>query len=169
VSADRAATTDPDGVPSRRPGRAARAWAAAGLWALLVWALGTDAFSAAETSRLIRPVVTWFGLELSGREMFQLLVWIRRLAHLIVYGTFALLAFRALWLGSRLSLRADLAITLTLVGALAVADEWRQSASPVRGGEPGDVVLDLTGGIAALALAGLANLWVGVGRSRRAP
>lgn len=169
MPADHAAATDREVGASSRTGRTLRAWAAVVLWALVVWALGTDSFSAAETSRFIRPIVEWFGLELSGQEMFRLLVWIRRLAHLLVYGTFALLSLRALWLGTRLSLASDLALTVALVVLLAAADEWRQAASSVRGGHPGDVVLDLTGGVAALALAGLANLWVGRGARRPPP
>jgi len=126
-------------------------------WGSLIWLLGTDEFSAPETSRFLGPVIGWLLPDLDAESRMRVVAVIRKLAHPGVYGVLAGLGYRAatrtLSHGSALR-RASIA--LLPVPLLATADEWRQSASALRTGAVLDVGLDLAGGIAVLTLL----LWI---------
>jgi VanZ family protein len=129
-----------------------RAWIAVILWGGVVWALGGDAFSAAFTAKVLRPIIELFVADFSTADMFVLLTVVRKSMHVAVYGLLALLILRALWMGSVDSLLLSLGLTALLVTTMALADETRQSFSAVRTGSGWDVMLDLIGaaGVAAL-------------------
>jgi VanZ family protein len=130
-----------------------RAWGAVALWALVVWSLGDDGFSATRTSRVLGPLVAWLFPELSDAATAQLLFGIRKAAHVVEYGLLALLSLRALRLGSGLGFAAGAAATLGLVASFAVADELRQSFSGSRSGSGADVLLDVAGAMLGLLIA----------------
>lgn len=140
----------------------ALAWTPAALWAGLIWQLGTDQWSAHETSQLLLPLIEWLFPDLDLRSRYQLLLFLRKLAHPAVYGVLAALAFpAAAW-----TLRAAPgvlrpALALAPVAALAVSDEWRQSASPLRTGSAYDVLLDFAGGAAVILFALVVERWAG--------
>jgi VanZ family protein len=139
-------------VKLRHPSHLASAWVPVALWALLVWSLGGDGFSASETSRFIVPAVRWLFPDLSQREMWQLLYAIRKSAHVVEYAILAILVVRALWLGKRPSLAFSAALALAFLVTFAAADESRQGRSAARTGSYHDVLIDLSGGAAAIAL-----------------
>ena len=128
------------------------AWGAAGLWALVVWNLGDDGFSATRTSRILGPLLAWLLPGLSDAATAQLLFAIRKAAHLLEYALLALLTLRALRLGGTLGATASAAATLGLVASLAAADELRQSLSATRTGSPWDVLVDIAGAVLGLLL-----------------
>lgn len=132
--------------------RTARAWLAVLAWAGLVWVLGGDRFSAAATARFLRPFAEVIAPDFSVRDMYVLLLSIRKAAHISVYGFLALLTLRALWIGSVRSLIASLSATGLFVAALALADETRQAYSEARTGSGADVVLDLAGATCVVLL-----------------
>lgn len=141
-------------------------WLPAVLWAALIWVLGTDMFSAPQTSRILGPLLAWLLPDLDPRERLQIAAVLRKLAHPSVYGVLAALA----WYGAsrtvapaRWVARATLALAPVL--ALAVADEWRQSGSAARTGAGFDVLLDMAGGLAVVLVA---TAWVRA-RPDRAP
>ena len=132
--------------------RVARAWVLAIVWAALVWTLGSDAFSASNTSRVLRPMIEWFVSDFSRADMYDLLVGIRNAAHVVAYALLSLLIVRALWIGSVRSLVTSLGLTLVMVAAMAFADETRQGDSPVRTGSGWDVALDLGGATSMIVI-----------------
>lgn len=135
-----------------RPSHIASAWVPVALWALLVWSLGGEGFSASETSRFIVPLARWLFPDLSHRELWQLLYAIRKTAHLVEYAILALLVVRALWLGKRPSLAFSAALALAIVVTFAAADETRQGRSATRTGSHYDVLLDTSGAVVAVVL-----------------
>jgi len=142
--------------------RVVRAWIAVAVWAAVVWTLGGDSMSAATTASILRPVVEWFRPDFPPREMYSLLVTIRKVSHAAEYGLLTLLTLRALWIGSIRSIVNSLGITCLLVGMLALADEIRQAYSPARTGSGWDVGLDLSG--AALIASAMLILQALLGR-----
>lgn len=141
--------------PKRR--RLFFAWLCVALWAGVIWQLGTDDFSFAETGRsLWWPVVEWLIGDVDAATRWRLHVAIRKSAHFIEYGILALLTFRAALLSvTRTSVSRNRLATagwssLFVVLALASADEARQAFSPVRTGSPYDVLIDLAGGLIAV-------------------
>lgn len=129
-------------------------WLPALLWGGLIWLLGGDAWSARETSGLLLPFLEWLLPDADFVTRVRVMSVIRKLAHPGVYGVLAALAFPAAsWTLRAVGAPLRLALCLAPVAALAVADEWRQSASAVRTGAPFDVLLDMAGGLAVVALA----------------
>ena len=139
-------------MPNRPNPRLLRAWLLVVLWAAAVWSLGGDTFSASETSRFLRPLIEWLLPDLSVADMYRLLYAIRKAAHVVEYALLALLILRALWIGSLRSLLKSPGLALALVATMALADESRQSTSAARGGSAWDVLLDVTGGLLAIAI-----------------
>lgn len=129
------------------------------LWAAFVWGLGGDDMSRAQTSRIMGPLIDWLFSGLSWQERSSLLYTVRKSAHVIEYAILALLSLRALWLSWRDSLLLASVFSAGVVSAMAVADELRQARSPVRTGTSDDVLLDVSGGLAAIA-AFLAFQWL---------
>jgi VanZ family protein len=127
------------------------AWALAVGWALFIWGLGTDGFSLTSTSRFLGPLVTWLVPSLDNASRDLVLIGIRKLTHIAEYAAFALLIGRAIWLSFGQRMRIVCFLCLAAVGALAVADETRQSYSALRTGSGYDVGLDIFGGAVAIA------------------
>ena len=134
-------------------------WLAVGLWIAIVLGLSSDRFSADATSRFLAPLARWIFPAISAETQQLLQFLARRGAHIFEYGVLAALAYRALRESSNPWRSAGLA--LTLVVAVAIADETHQSFSAARTGSPIDVSLDAAGGAAALLLL------VGIRRRRR--
>jgi VanZ family protein len=147
-------------MPNWQNPRVLRAWLIVVLWAAVVWGLGGDAFSAGETSRILRPLIEWLYPDVSTADMYRLLYSIRKAAHITEYALLAVLILRALWLGSLRSLLTTPGLTLVLIAIMAAADEHRQTLSAERGGSGWDVLLDVSGGILAITLVSLAQHWL---------
>ncbi len=132
------------------------AWIAAILWLILIAIESSAMLSAANTSRILYPVLHFlFGV---GWDRFA--IWhfyIRKTGHVVGYGILSILFFRA-W---RATLPDMSSATWTLrwaniaiLGTAFVAslDEWHQSFIPSRTGTIRDVILDTCAGIGAQAL-----------------
>ena len=96
---------------------------------------------------MLRPLIEWFRPDFTPREMYSLLVTIRKFSHVAEYGLLTLLVLRALWIGSIESIVTSIGLTGLLVGLLALADETRQAYSLERTGSSRDVGLDLSGAV----------------------
>jgi len=132
-------------------------------WGALVWGLGSDPFSHQTTSRFLGPLLAWLLPDAAAGDLAFWHGLLRKGAHVGEYGVFAGLLWVALALSTPWRAGVRAAAALLAVAALASADEWRQAHTPSRTGSPGDVLLDLTGGSLALAVA-----WqVGRRRGRR--
>lgn len=121
------------------------------LWAALVWGLGGDRMALEPTSRFLGPLIDWLLPDLTWYERHQVLYSIRKSAHVVEYAILALLTLRAMWLSWRQSLVLASVFSVGVVAAMAVADEMRQGRSSVRTGSGWDVLLDISGGLAAIA------------------
>jgi VanZ family protein len=142
------------------PGRRRRlfwAWMMVLFWAGVIWMLGGDDFSFAETTRTFSPWFEWLFGELDSATKWRLMIALRKSAHFVEYGILALLTFRAALLSApRTQLLTATFVTLFLVATLATADEARQAFLVTRTGSPVDILIDVTGGL--IAIAGLITI-----------
>jgi VanZ family protein len=119
---------------------------------LAILAMSSPAGSREVTGRLASPLL--FGLGFSPETAEALHALARKAGHFLAYGLFALLALRAVR-GERPVVARSLVAAGLWALALAAADEALQRLSPARTGSALDVAIDVTGAVAALALAGL--------------
>jgi VanZ family protein len=125
-------------------------WLAVVLWIAVVLGFSSDRFSAESTTRFLAPLVRWIfpSISTETQQLFHFLM--RKGAHAFEYAVLAALAYQALRQSSSSWRAAGLA--LSVVVAVAVADETHQSRSPARTGSAIDVSIDVGGGAAALLL-----------------
>ncbi|MCO6509694.1 MAG: VanZ family protein [Aridibacter famidurans] len=114
----------------------------------------TGGASMNRTSRFIRPLLEFLFPEAPEQTLLLYHGIIRKSAHFIEYAILAALAHRA-FRGSSRTLLASHPFLIALLSAaiVAVADETYQSFDPSRTGSPIDVLIDLSGALAALAAA----------------
>lgn len=128
------------------------------LWAALIFIGSTDLLSAENTGgALVRPVL-WLFPHLSERtlEIFKLVV--RKASHFSEYAILALLAARAFKTSAREILRKRwFWISLLLVVAYSLSDEFHQSFYPSRSASIYDSMIDSLGGLVALLLLAFRN------------
>jgi VanZ family protein len=130
-----------------------KAWIAAILWLIVIALESSSLASAANTSRILYPLLHFlFGLNPLRFEFWHL--YIRKGGHVFGYGLLSILLFRA-WretlptLGNpKWTFRwANIAVLGTAL--VASLDEWHQSYIPSRTGSVHDVILDTCAGISA--------------------
>ena len=128
------------------------AWCALVIWASVIWGLGGEDFGTDSTSRFLRPLLEWLlpGLSAAGLDMAHLSI--RKGFHAFEYGLLGLLALRAIQLTWPMPLARAALIAVGVALALAEADETRQAVSETRGGAWTDVLLDVAGASATVAL-----------------
>jgi len=124
------------------------------LWAAVIFVASTSAFSASNTSLLVRPVLLWLFPHASEATInFIHFVVIRKGAHFTEYAIFGLLAARAFRTSSREWLRRHwFLVSLLLVVAYALSDELHQSFVASRTASLYDSMIDSLGGLMALAI-----------------
>jgi VanZ family protein len=132
-------------------------------WMLLIFVGSTDVLSAEQTSRLLVPFLRWLDPQISIATILSIHFALRKLGHLIEYGIFAVLLWRALR-STLTSIRTTAIVGLVFFASLtfAVSDEFHQSFVPTRTASVRDVMIDVCG-----ALVGLLICWI-FGRARRA-
>ncbi|HYO91340.1 MAG TPA: VanZ family protein [Pyrinomonadaceae bacterium] len=123
------------------------------LWMAFIWFASTGEFSAANTSRILRPLLVWLFPNISAGEIAHAHFLVRKAAHFIEYAFLAFLAARAFAASSRRVLREGwFFISLSLVVAYALIDEYHQSFVATRTASIYDSLLDMSGGLSALLL-----------------
>ena len=149
--------------------RVVLAWALVAIWAAVIWMLGSDDYSLAETSQILSPLLERLFGEIDGRTKWRLFLAIRKSAHFVEYAILALLTFRAALLSApRHQLATAVWVALFLVATLATADEARQAFSHSRSGSPYDVMIDLAGGlVAVLGLIAISRRMRGSAQTQR--
>ena len=131
-------------------------------WACFVLFASSSNFSAANTSRIIRPLLIWLFLDFSEESLIYVHFLVRKAAHFSEYALLALLAARAFRTSHGEKLRRFWWLAaFALVACIALTDEYHQSFLPSRTGTIYDSLLDMTGGATALACA---SLWLARGR-----
>ena len=126
------------------------------LWAALIFIGSTDLLSAENTGgALVRPVL-WLFPHLSERtlEIFKLVV--RKAGHFTEYAILALLAARGFRTSTREMLRTRwFWVSLLLVVAYSLSDEFHQSFYPSRTASIYDCLIDSLGGLTTLVFLAL--------------
>ncbi len=149
---------------NRKSGQAAcgstvwlRRWGPIGLWAVIISLFSTTAFSAAETGRVLFPILHWLWPGISPATMDLIHIAIRKGMHVAEFGLLALLWYRGLAWGER---RWQLGLALTalcLAALVGAADEFHQIFVPGRTPAVTDVGWDSLG--ATLGLVGRRAVW----------
>ncbi len=120
------------------------------VWIGVIFFLSSGQGSMTRTSLIIRPLLEFFLPAALPETIDFYHGLIRKFAHFAEYAVLGFLACRAFapashpFLGKHYYLAA-----IVLVVAVAGSDEFNQSFNPARTGSPFDVLLDLSGGLAA--------------------
>ena len=128
-------------------------------WAALIFLFSSDAFSGANTSGILEPLLRHLFPLLSVSEIELIHVSIRKLGHFGEYFVLAILVMRSLrdetynTLSSR-----QLGLGLALTALYAVSDELHQALVPSRSASIIDVFIDVFGGSCGTLWFHLRNL-----------
>lgn len=122
-------------------------------WLVFISYASSDSFSSANTSRIIGPIVLWLFPNTTPEHLAIIHLIVRKVAHLTEYAILAYLAARAF----RSSPRPALAnrwflISLALIVAYALLDEYHQTFVPSRTASIFDSFIDMSGGLIALLI-----------------
>jgi len=117
-------------------------WLPVIVWGAVIFMLSTSAFSAANTARIIDPILVWLFPGLAGPSLDVAHALIRKSAHFTEYGILFWLLIRGPMEG-----RPYAALMLCVVYALL--DEGHQAFVPGRTASLYDVALDSTGAMFA--------------------
>jgi VanZ family protein len=115
------------------------------VWLAFISFASTDSFNAANTSRIIGPLVLWFFPSTSPEALATIHFIVRKIAHFTEYAILGFLAARAFRTHQRWFL-----ISLALIVVYALFDEYHQSFVPSRTASIYDSFIDMTGGLSAL-------------------
>jgi len=115
------------------------------VWLAFIFFASSDNFSAANTSRIIGPLVLWLFPNTSPETLATIHFITRKLAHFTEYAILGFLAARAFRTSPRWFL-----ISAVLIVVYALLDEYHQSFVPSRTASVFDSFIDMAGGIAAL-------------------
>jgi VanZ family protein len=126
-----------DGTPEIAP---LGEWIPVIIWGALIFTLSTSAFSAANTSRIIDPILRWLIPAISSASVDVCHMLIRKAAHFTEYGILFWLLVRG-----PMAQRPYLALMLCIVYALT--DEGHQVFVPGRTASLYDAALDSTGAL----------------------
>jgi VanZ family protein len=127
-------------------GRGRAYWIASALWFVVILSFSRESFASGYTEGWMSRLLTYAGMEVSASVLAALNLIVRKCAHLVEYGVFGALLYRAwnlTWLSGRAWLGAS-----ALVLVAASIDEGMQALLPWRSGQIGDVLLDFLGGTA---------------------
>ena len=138
-------------MPKQSLARFLSRWVPLVLWMGFISFASSVEFSAANTSRIIGPLVLWLFPNTSPPSL-ELIHWcVRKLAHLSEYALMGILAARAFRTSPRrLFHRRWFLISICLIVVYALLDEYHQSFVPSRTASIFDSLIDTIGGLVAL-------------------
>ena len=120
-------------------------------WMAFISFASSAEFSAANTSRIIGPLVLWFFPNTSPATIELIHLCARKLAHLSEYALMGILAARAFRTSPRILFqRRWFLISLCLIVGYGLLDEYHQSFVPSRTASVFDSLIDSIGGLVAL-------------------
>jgi VanZ family protein len=122
-------------------------------WLTFISYASSDDFNAANTSRIIGPLILWLFPNTSAETLAVIHFITRKIAHFTEYAILGFLAARAFRTSPRpfISQRWFL-ICLTLIVVYALIDEYHQSFVPSRTASFFDSLIDMAGGLTALII-----------------
>jgi VanZ family protein len=142
-------------------------WWPALLWAIVISAFSTGAFTSDNTSRIIVPILKWFFPHASQETLFLVHHFIRKMGHLTEYFILSLLILRGIRAG-KTGIHLGWALAaIAIVGCYAALDEFHQSFVPGRTAAVSDVLIDTAGGVAAQVVVALVMLLGDIRKKRR--
>ena len=122
-------------------------------WLAFISYASSDAFNAGNTSRIIGPLVLWLFPNTSAETLATIHFITRKIAHFTEYAILGYLAARAFRTSPRPAIsRRWFLISLLLIVAYALLDEYHQSFVPSRTASIFDSFIDMSGGLTALLL-----------------
>ena len=125
-------------------------WSPVILWVGVIFWMSTATFAAANTGRIIGPLLRFFAPHLSDSEIELIHGVVRKLAHITEYFMLGLLLFRALRGDSTSPKSYRWAFySLCAVAFIAAGDEFHQTFVATRTGSIIDVGIDTLGGLMA--------------------
>lgn len=113
-------------------------WVPVLVWGVVIFSLSTSAFTAANTAKIIDPILLWIFPGISGSSLAVAHAMVRKCGHFVEYGVLYCLLVRG-----PLARRPYLALLLCM--AYALGDEGHQIFVPGRTPSLYDVALDTTG------------------------
>jgi VanZ family protein len=123
------------------------------LWMGFISFASSGSFSAGNTSRIIGPLVLWLFPNTTPETLLTIHMVTRKLAHLTEYAILGFLAARAFRGSPRPGLQGRwFIVSLILIIAYALIDEYHQSFVPSRTASVYDSFIDMTGGLTALII-----------------
>jgi len=143
--------------------RLVMAWLPALCWAVVIFSLSMDAFSADHTGRILRPILFWLMPHLSEQGFETIHFFVRKTAHFTEYFIFCLLLYRGIRGGQRGWRWSSALAALFIAAGYSALDEIHQASVASRTESPYDSLLDSIG--ASFAVVAL-FLWL---RLRSAP
>jgi VanZ family protein len=122
-------------------------------WLAFISFASSDNFNAANTSRIIGPLILWLFPNTSPETLAVIHFITRKIAHFTEYAILGFLAARAFRTSPRPSIKQRwFLICAALVVAYALLDEYHQSFVPSRTASILDSMIDMAGGLTALLI-----------------
>jgi VanZ family protein len=126
-----------------------RRWFPVAIWLAIIFVASTAIFTPEHTSAFVEPILRTIAPNADAHTISRLHHLVRKIGHLVEYAILAALLARA-----TLAMRATrgwwFVASLLLLAAVASSDELHQLFVPGRQGQIGDVLLDITAGLATL-------------------
>ena len=143
-------------------GMLARYWLPVVAWMAVVFSASSDPGSSQRSSRILEPLLRWLFPHIQPEEIWPVVLFVRKCAHLTEYAVLALLLWRAFRVLSaqttgwswRVARNAWLVVVV-----YAITDEWHQRFVPNRQASPWDVMIDAIGGAVGLLLLWALGRW----------
>ncbi len=140
-------------------------WLPVVLWASTIFGASSDSGSFSRSSRIIAPLLNWLFPGMTPDQVYAVVLFVRKCAHLTEYAIFTILVWNAIRRPHRKDARPwswrQAMEALWFAGLYAATDEFHQTFVPSREGCLRDVAIDTSG-----AAAGLIILWA-FGRWRK--
>ena len=129
-----------------------RAWWPALVWAVVIFIMSTDSFSAQHTASVFWPIVRWFKPNVTVHQFEIIHHYIRKTAHFSEYFVFCMLLYRALR-GARIGWRWTWGVTALFIAfGYSALDEIHQAFVASREARISDSLLDSVGAFFAFAI-----------------
>lgn len=134
-------------------------WSPPLVWTGVIFLLSTDNFSNESTGSILRPLIKLLLGPFYSEELGEIIHFcVRKASHVTEYAILAVLWYRAVNAGLR-GWGVEAAVTAVLLSAgYAALDEFHQTLTASRGGNPVDVLVDSTGALIGIGIVWSCNL-----------